>query len=230
MTNRALLFTSGSPFARAVRVVLDELGLDYERREEITTPSVAERAAVVPTLQVPTLWDAEIHLWDSALIIEYLMTKYIERTDEPVPLARFFVRDGLEWHDRLLVSTIQTLGTAATTISQMKWGGTSIADASYLQRSADRLPYLLNWLEGQLGKDEEGFFPRELSAQDILLACHLDFIQNRPIDLKCNFTKTPRVEGLLARLRLRPSFKRAPIYWWEPGIVGYEDDGTPIYS
>ena len=42
---RALLFTTGSPFARAVRIVLDELGLDYERREEITTPSAEERAA-----------------------------------------------------------------------------------------------------------------------------------------------------------------------------------------
>ena len=37
---RALLFTTGSPFARAVRIILDELNLDYEKREEITTPSV----------------------------------------------------------------------------------------------------------------------------------------------------------------------------------------------
>ena len=38
---RALLFTTGSPFARAVRIILDELQLDYEKREEITnTPAI----------------------------------------------------------------------------------------------------------------------------------------------------------------------------------------------
>ena len=35
---RALLFTTGSPFARAVRIILDELGLDYQRREESYSP------------------------------------------------------------------------------------------------------------------------------------------------------------------------------------------------
>lgn len=52
---RSLLFTTGSPFARGIRVILDELGLGYERREEITTPTVEERATATPTLQVPTL-------------------------------------------------------------------------------------------------------------------------------------------------------------------------------
>ena len=50
---RALLFTTGSPFARGIRIILDELELDYERREEITTPTVEERANATPTLQVP---------------------------------------------------------------------------------------------------------------------------------------------------------------------------------
>ena len=40
---RTLLFTTGSPFARGVRFILDELGLDYERREDITTPTVDHR-------------------------------------------------------------------------------------------------------------------------------------------------------------------------------------------
>ena len=53
-TMLALLFTTGSPFARAVRIVLDELGLDYERREEITAPRAERRAAASPAFQVPT--------------------------------------------------------------------------------------------------------------------------------------------------------------------------------
>ncbi len=70
---RALLFTAGSPFARGVRIILDELGLDYEHRGEITTPSVEEVAKATPTLQVPTFWDGDVRLWESGLIAEHLL-------------------------------------------------------------------------------------------------------------------------------------------------------------
>jgi glutathione S-transferase len=55
-----LFFTTGSPFARAVRTVLVEKGLSFERDETYTTPSVEERAKVAPTLQVPTLIDGDL--------------------------------------------------------------------------------------------------------------------------------------------------------------------------
>jgi len=41
---RTLMFTTGSPYARGIRIILDELALDYEHKEEITTPTVEERA------------------------------------------------------------------------------------------------------------------------------------------------------------------------------------------
>ena len=69
MNKRALLFTTGSPFSRIVRVVLDELSLEYERREEITTPTSESRAESTPTLQVPTFWDGDVHLWESELTV-----------------------------------------------------------------------------------------------------------------------------------------------------------------
>ena len=31
------------------------------------------------------------------------------------------------------------------------------------------------------------------------------------------------------RLDERDSFKANPIWWWEPGIVGYKPDGTPVF-
>lgn len=230
MTKRALLFTSGSPFARGVRVVLDELGLDYERQEEITTPSVSDRAAAAPTLQVPTFWDGDQHLWDSVVIVEYLLATYQTRAEGPWPLADSLVRPASVWADRLLMATIQTLGTAATTISQMKWGGTSVSDSGYLKRSADRIPFLLQWLEDELAGKENGFFPGKLAAQDIFLVCHLEFVAHRPIDIECDLTVSPKIQALVERLRARPSFRRNPVRWWEPGVTGYEADGTPIYS
>ena len=82
----ALLFTTGSPFARAIRIILDELNVKYEKREELTTPSVAQRAAASPTLQVPTYWDGDLRLWESGLIAEYLLHTYQKRPDADPPL------------------------------------------------------------------------------------------------------------------------------------------------
>ena len=96
---RALLFTTGSPFARAVRIILDELGLEHERREEITTPTAERRAQATPTLQVPTLWDGDITLWESGVIAEYLLATYPQRQKVKigarVPLATRTIMRGL---------------------------------------------------------------------------------------------------------------------------------------
>jgi len=225
---RALLFTTGSPFARAVRIILDELHLDYEKREEITTPSVQQRAAAAPTLQVPTFWDGDVRLWESSLIAEYLLHTYPQRPAAAPPLCERAWRPAHEWRDKLISATIQTMGTAITTISQMKWAGVAVDGNAYLRRSADRLPHLMGWLEDQLPDDRSGFLPGGVSVQDIFLACHLRFAENRPIGLDARVPDHRKISGLLSRLDTRPSFRANPIRWWEPGVTGYEPDGTPI--
>ncbi|QDZ02540.1 glutathione S-transferase family protein [Nitratireductor mangrovi] len=226
---RALLFTTGSPFARAVRIVLDELALDYERREEITTPSVEERVAATPTLQVPTFWDGDLTLWESGLIVEYLLSTYRQNGAAGLPLATHAFRPEFEWHDKLVFATIQTFGNAATTISQMRWSGIALQQNAHLQRSAEKLFRILNWLEGQLG-DGDGFVPGYVSMQDIFLASHVRFVQARPLGIELGLESFARVSTLLERLDERESFKANPIWWWEPGVVAYEPDGTPIYK
>jgi glutathione S-transferase len=227
---RALLFTTGSPFARAIRIILDELQLDYERREEITTPSVQQRAAASPTLQVPVYWDGDVRLWESDLIAEYLLQRYKKRPNAKPPLAERAWRTSSEWRDKLILSTIQTIGTAITTISQMKWAGVALGDNAHLTRAAHRLPYAMQWLEDQLPDARSGFLPDCLSVQDIFLACHLRFAENRPIGIDPQIPDHPRIAALLSRLDERPSFRANPIWWWEPGVTGYEADGTPIYG
>lgn len=228
---RALLFTTGSPFARAIRIILDELGLDYERREEITTPSVEDRASATPTLQVPTLWDGDTTLWESGVIADYLLSTYAERPDTSPPLAASIARPENEWMDKLTLATIQTLGTAATTISQMKWSGIAHTDNEFLTRSAERLPHLMSWFEDKLANEQHGFIEGCVSMQDIFLACHLGFIANRPIGLDPELSKYPKVDAMVGRMDERASFQSNPILWWEPGVVGYAEDGrTPVFN
>jgi glutathione S-transferase len=229
-TLRALLFTTGSPFARAIRIILDELDLDYERREEITTPSVQQRAAASPALQVPVYWDGDLRLWESGLIAEYLLHSYKDRPDAEPPLSGRAWRTSDEWRDKLILSTIQTIGTAITTVSQMKWAGVAVTDNAYLTRAAHRLPHVMKWLEDQLPDDRSGFLPGCLAIQDIFLACHLRFAENRPIGIDPLVSDHPKIAALLSRLDERPSFRANPIWWWEPGVTGYQADGTPIYG
>ena len=227
---RALLFTTGSPFARAVRIVLDELALDYERREEITTPSAQQRAAATPTLQVPTLWDGELTLWESGLIVEYLLSNYRDRPSSSPPLARVAFRQEAEWRDKLVFSTIQTFGNAATTISQLTWTGVGVGQNDHLERSALKLKHILSWLDDRLTEDECGFVSGCVSMQDIFLAAHVRFVEARPLGVHLDLAEHGKIKRLLERLDERGSFKANPVRWWEPGVTGYEADGSPVFA
>lgn len=227
---RALLFTTGSPFARAVRIVLDELELDYERREEITTPSVEQRAAATPTLQVPTYWDGDQTLWESGTIVEYILSTYDRRPPAEPPLAQHAFRPKSEWQDKLVFSTIQTFGNSATTISQMTWTGTDVRENAHLERSAEKLTQILRWLDDQVSDVGGGFFPDSVSMQDIFLAAHVRFVQARPLGVDLHLHEYEKINSLLTRLDERSSFQANPIWWWEPGVVGYKADGTPVYE
>ncbi len=227
---RKLLFSTGSPFARAVRITLDELDLEYDKHELIAALDVEEMAAVTPTLQVPTFWDGDLTLWESGTIVEYLLSTYRRRPDNTPPLAKNAIRKETEWRDRLIFSTIQTFGHSATTISQLTWAGVTVGQNDHLARSAERLTYILQWLEGQLDDAEVGFLPGCVSMHDIFLAVHVRFIQARPLGVELHLPAYRRIDRLLSLLDQRRSFQANPIWWWEPGIVGYKPDGTPVFE
>ena len=138
--------------------------------------------------------------------------------------------DEAKWRDKLIFSTVQTFGNAATTISQMTWTGVGVSDNAHLERSAEKLSHILQWLEDQLSSAEGGFLPGCLSMQDIFLAAHIRFVQARPLGVELNLTEFGKIKNLLQRLDERESFQANPIWWWEPGIIGYQSDGTPVYE
>jgi glutathione S-transferase len=218
---RTLFFTTGSPFARAARIVLVEKGLDFTREETFSTPSVEERAKVTPTLQVPTLIDGDLKLWDSAVILEYLMSHY-PSPPPPAglqPLAGQYLRAAESWHDKLVLATVQTFGASVTLVSQLHWTGVSHRDNPHAGRNAIRNQHLLDWFETQIAGEADGFVPGMVSAQDILLACFCQFIDRRPLGLDWRAPHRPRVAALIARMEQRPSFQQEPALWWQPGIT-----------
>jgi glutathione S-transferase len=223
---RKLFFTTGSPFARAVRIVLAEKGLDFERDETFTTPSVEERAKVAPTLQVPTLVDGDLRLWDSAVILEYLTATYPNPTapEGHKPFATDYVRPEHRWRDKLVHATLQTFGVSTATVSQLHWAGIRQQDNAHASRCAARNQHLLDWFEGELVSDEDGFVPSIVSVQDVLLTCWCQFIERRPVSLTWRAKHQPKLEALISRLEDRPSFTQEPALWWEPGVTYADPD------
>lgn len=225
-----LEYTSGSPFARAVRVILNELRLDYVGREPQSAPTPKQLGADTPTMQVPTLRDSNVVLWESDIIAEYLLRRYSSRFGGAPRLTAELWRPTHEWEDKLLFGTVQTFGTSVTTISQMTWTGVTVRDNPHLKRCAERASLILNWLEGRLPDDKHGFLPDTLSAQDIFLACHIRFVQARPLGLDLDLGRLPKCNALLERLDERSSFITNPIQWWDPDVIGYSADGAPFYK
>ena len=209
---RKLFFTTGSPFARAVRIVLVEKGLSFERDETYTTPSVEERAKTTPTLQVPTLIDGNMKLWDSAVILEYLMATYPNgpAPEGHKPFASEYVRPDQLWRDKLIHATLQTFGVSTATVSQLQWSGIRHEDNSHGSRSAARNQHLLDWFEAELVSIEDGFVPGVVSVQDVLLGVWCEFIERRPLRLTWRAAHRPKTEALVERLHGRPSFQQEP--------------------
>ena len=106
MNTRGLYYGPVSPFARAVRIVLAEKNLTYEQA------GILPEADVAPTLQIPTLVENGLVIWDSGVIIEHLMETYPNAPEKPerLPFADVLVRPGRELPDKLALATLHTLG------------------------------------------------------------------------------------------------------------------------
>jgi glutathione S-transferase len=193
-------------------------------------PTQMQLSADTPTMQVPTLRHGDIVLSESGTIAEYLLSTFSTRTEADPPLASAMWRPTHEWEDKLLFSTIQTLGTAVTTISQLTWTGVTIRENAHLQRCAERAQLILKWLEDRLPDEGPGFVPGVVTVQDIFLACHIRFVQARPLGLAFDLAERPKIAALLDQLDGRHSFIANPIRWWDPDVAGHSEGSDPIHD
>jgi glutathione S-transferase len=70
-----------------------------------------------------------------------------------------------------------------------------------------------------------------VSVQDIFLVCHLGFIANRPLGIDPELSRYPKIEAMVGRMDERATFQANSILWWEPGVIGYAEDGkTPVFD
>jgi glutathione S-transferase len=155
-----------SPFARKVRMVLEQKGLEFEALDGLLKANHAALQAVNGRVEVPVLVDGGLTVVNSADIVAYLEFRYPERPVYPSsPAARV--------HARAWERTADTYVDAILiNISYWLWAERKDAmpDGLLAAARAD-LGQVYARLDGQLaGKD---FVSGELSIADIALFPHM---------------------------------------------------------
>ncbi len=203
----------GSPFVRKVRIVLDELGLPFERDTTMATKRPIESFSKLnPTLKVPVLEDDGEVVFDSNLIIEYLLRTYPipEKDGSHSPLAPTLTRPEFHWEDARVLSTLHAMEDAAVIIRLLGLSDLDPDSVPLLARQQARVTSCLDWVEARVRTQAlEGFWPGFFSVADISLVCALEFADKHKI---YTWQDRASLKELAERLNERPSVAatRAP--------------------
>ncbi len=207
-------YTLRSPYARKVRILLAEMGTPH-LPVEISPGSMESGSlfgedyeAQLPSMRVPSIKDGDEIIFESNLVIAYLLEKYpmAKPNVERPPMATEMVRSSHKWQDEMVLSTIETLLNSSINITFMKRFGVDIDEVPYLRREQARCQSCLDWLEARA--TSEGFVPGVFSIADLNLVCALQWFDERDV---IPWWGRHRLETIVARYQNRPSVKENPL-------------------
>ena len=195
-----------SPYARKVRLLLIDKGLQWERIDTETTDPPPEFIAKNPNLRIPVISDDQtgLTLFESNMILDYLLTTYPDNPPQAPqpPLAAVMVRPDHRWADLQLLSTIETALNSGINLLLMERSGIKAEQAVFLQKEQRRIQTNLDWLEAKA--TPEGYAPGVFSIQDLNLMCTLQWFDFREV---CEWRGRPNLEAIVARYTGRPSVR-----------------------
>jgi glutathione S-transferase len=198
-----LFYTVNSPYARKVRIVLAERGLPFEPAliEVDSAPEEFYRAN--PNRRVPCLLDDGHALFESNVIIEWLLrVPGGKASGEKPPLARSLTRPEHHLDDLLLLTTIETLFDSALNTYGLLRDGINAEQSHTLRRELKRIESELDWLEARVGP--QGFIPGVFSIQDLNLTVALQWLDFRK---PAPWRGRPGLEALVSRYEGRASVR-----------------------
>ncbi len=204
MATRQLYFSPNSPYARKVRILLAEKGLEFEPKTVDTNRLPEGYARMNPNLRVPVLADGGRTLFESNVILDYLLRTYPGQpagAAQP-PLAASLTRPEQHWDDMLVLITVETMLDTGLNLFQLTRDGVKPDQASYLKKELARTQTCLDWLEARF--TPEGYMPGQFSIQDLNLVCALTWAEFRK---PFAWRGRKNLERLVARTADRPSVK-----------------------
>jgi glutathione S-transferase len=162
-----------------VRIALAEKGIAYEAKAMDTSQPPAQFAKLNPNLRVPVFVDGERALFESNVILDYLLRTFPESAPGgPKPaLAGSLTRTDRHWDDLLTLVTVETLLDTGINLYQFLRDGMKVEQAPYLKKELSRTQSCLDWLEARVSP--EGYIPGQFSIQDLNLVCALTWADFR---------------------------------------------------
>ncbi|MFM2418913.1 MAG: hypothetical protein RL385_3636 [Pseudomonadota bacterium] len=191
---RTLFLTHRSPFARKVRILLLEKGLDFEERAVDLSARSAEFIAIAPLGKVPVLVDIDgTTIFDSSVIAEYLEDRY----PEPAMLGQGPL-------ERLAHRSIDELADVAVdqAIALFMKRGTE-ADLPRIGKLLDRA------LRELASRVERGGFPSQFGLAHAAVVGMYHYVVFRLGSER--FAQVPAVGDLVQRLQTRPSVENTQL-------------------
>ena len=200
-----LTHSRDSPYTRRVRIVLAELGIAYESRLHPSVYAIDGLQQLNPNLRIPVWQDDQGVLFDSMLIVEYLLQRYGPAVPPAAPegapgLAPWLRRSEAPWADGKLLATLEDLTDAGFLLRQLSLSGVEEQQVRYLQRVRQRIPATLHWLEAQA--TPEGFVPGWFGLPDVWLIAALEWAEFRGMYAWRHY---PNLSAIVERAKARPS-------------------------
>lgn len=162
--------TPASHFTRKLRILLSEIGVNYEF---VRTPSVLSVNATDygrnPLLRVPFFEDGDVAMWESDEIARYVARKYD-------PADTFAVlRESV--HDSNVLSVINNVMANEVTLLLTERSGGDVAGIPYMQKLRQAMHGGLSFLEDTLAACDEGTKTKSgIDYRDISLICLWDHL------------------------------------------------------
>jgi glutathione S-transferase len=177
--------TTTSPFVRRVRVVAAEVGEPIDRIDTATDAGMAQLREVSAIRKVPVAVVDGRTLYDSRVIIDWLVTTRGWGAVQP-PRDR--------WREQNLLNAIDAALDSVIQLFYLRRDGVAVDGSPYAQRQLDRADAIFAWLAKELSPDAFGL-------PEISVCCGLDWMDFR------NVVPTQRygLGAVRAALRERPS-------------------------
>jgi len=189
--------STSSPFVRRVRVVAQEVGESVERIDTATEAGLAALREVTPIGKVPTaIVDGRV-LYDSHVIVDWLVTTRGWHDLAPP-------RD--VWRTHNLVNAIDAALDGIVQLFYLRREGFAVDGTPYAQRRLDRAEAVFGWLGKELAPDKCSF-DGGLGLAEIALVSAVDWMDFRkayPTD------RASALGELRARWREHPSLAATP--------------------
>ncbi|HEY5945463.1 MAG TPA: glutathione S-transferase family protein [Kofleriaceae bacterium] len=183
--------TTTSPYVRRVRIVAAEVGESVDRIDTASDAGQAALREVSPIRKVPVAVCDGRTIYDSRVIIEWLVTTRGWHDLAPA-------RD--RWHEQNLINAIDGALDSVIQVFYLRRDGVAVEGSPFETRQLERADAIFTWLGTQLTADRRGF-GEGFGLAELALITALDWM---------DFRKTYPTERAAAVETVRTAWRERP--------------------